>query len=316
MGAKMRKHLSKYKEITLIDLTEKRDIEQAEAEADRREAAKRLAEAKKAGLPVPEKPKPVKLPGFASLANANNGRLHCNFDFGSLKSTSLWRVEEPRFWIQLPEFARRGSKSYAFDLPEDRTDFTKYLLGPFAEQGIAVLNKKYEKHIEKSGIPEFKEFLVSYIERALGSCKQQGRSQGLRVMQVMKDMGLKPAHHMQVVNAYKHIASCHWLATYYGVRDIGPSVHVLKDIELMDQVINSKLLDNHPDLLERVAKVKRDLYKPIISKAAKKLVNKLLKINGLEFINTQRASEVSSDFGKQLSERRIARKFITNLIKK
>lgn len=316
LGAKMRKHLSKYKEITLIDLTEKRDIEQAEAEADRREAARKLAEAKKAGLPVPEKPKPVKLPGFASLANANNGKLHCNFDFGSLKSTSLWRVEKPRFWVQLPEFARRGSKYYAFDLPEDRTDFTKYLLGPFAEQGIAVLNKEYGKHIEKSGIPEFKEFLVAYIERALGSCKQQGRSQGLRVMQVMRDMGLKPAHHMQVVNAYKHIASCHWLATYYGVRDVGPSVHVLKDIELLDQTINSKLLDNHPDLLERVAEVKRDLYKPIISKAAKKLINKLLKINGLEFINTQRACEVSSDFSKQLSERRIARKFITNLIKK
>ena len=312
----MRQHLSKYKEIILIDLTEQRDIEQAQAEADRREAARKLAEAKKAGIAVPEKPKPVKLPGFASLANANNGNSRYNFDFGSLKSTSLWRVEEPRFWIQLPEFARRGSKSYAFDLPEDRTDFTKYLLGPFAEQGIAVLNKEYEKYIEKSGIPEFKEFLVAYIERALGSCKQQGRSQGLRVMQVMRDMGLKPAHHMQVVNAYKHIASCHWLATYYGVRDVGPSVHVMKDIELLERTINSKLLGNHPDLLERVAKVKRDLYKPIISKAAKKLINKLLKINGLEFINTQRACEISSDFSKQLSERRIARKFITNLIKK
>lgn len=315
LGAKMRKHLSKYKEITLIDLTEKRDIEQAEAEADRREAARKLAEAKKAGMPVPEKPKPVKLPGFASLANAGDNPAH-NFDFAYLKTTSSKRVIEPKFWVKLPDYPRRANKNYAFDLPDMPATYSRNLLQQFVDQGIAVLNKEYEKYIEKSGIPEFKEFLVAYIERALGSCKQQGRSQGLRVMQVMKDMGLKPAHHMQVVNAYKHIASCHWLATYYGVRDVGPSVHVLKDIELMDQIINSKLLDNHPDLLERVAKVKRDLYKPIISKAAKKLVNKLLKINGLEFINTQRACEVSSDFSKQLSERRIARKFITNLIKK
>ena len=50
---------------------------------------------------------------------------------------------------------------------------------------------------------------------------------------------------------------------------------------------------------------------------AKKLLNKLLKIKGLEFINVERACTVSSAvYETQLSERRVARKFLTNLIKK
>jgi hypothetical protein len=64
-AAHLREQLGKYKQIQLIDLTKAKDEAAAEAEELRRQKAKELREAKKAGT-APVKEKPVKLPGFAS----------------------------------------------------------------------------------------------------------------------------------------------------------------------------------------------------------------------------------------------------------
>ena len=317
-AAKLREQLSKYKQITLIDLTERKDIEAAEAEELRRERAKALREAKKDGT-APVKPKPVKQPGFAALANARcSQRPDATLYFRTLKSTNPIRVLEPRFWVKLPEFARRGSDTYAFDLPDDPSEYTRLILGMFADQGIAVMNKDYEKYIAKNNVPEFREFLVAYLERALGSCKQLGRSRGLLIRNVLKHCGVKKnKDNAAAVRAYRDITSDPWLATHYNVLDTGVSSSVNRDVELLDRTIGSQLLAERPDLLERVVKVQRDIQNPIPSKEAKKLLNKLLKIKGLEFINVERACTVSSAiYETQLSERRVARKFLTNLIKK
>lgn len=317
-AARLRTELGKYKQINLIDLTLAKDEAAAEVEALRRQKAKETREAKKAGL-IPTKPKPVKLPGFASLANAHtDGVAESAFVFRGLKSSDPHRVETPRFWIELPEFTRRGSTDYAYDLPASRGDYTRFLLGRFAKSGIALLNKDYEKYVEDNNIPEFREFLVAHLERALGSCKQLGRSSGLRVLNVMNDAGIKNKNQYRyVAHAYKQIAGDPWLATHYGILDVGVSRSVNRDVELLDRTINSELLANRPALLERVKAVKANLYTPIPSKEAKKLLNRLLKIKGLEFINIERACDISSSLcGTQLPERRAARKFITNLIKK
>lgn len=313
-SARAREVFGKFRDWNIHDLTEKKDEQNAVMRQSRSLAAKakrmKVAELKAAGLP-PEEPesKVEKLPGFPSLRNGNE---EWYFNFRAIKASGGHRVEAPRFWLDKPEFLPRIQ---AVCLPGCNKHQTIALLQRFLNDGMLIQNRAQQKYVDKHQLPEFKEYLIAYLERHLGACKQKGLVNGQLLTNVHR--AVRPNDDSgclleQKTRLFRLVMGDSWLRNKFGLKAYRVSQRVESDLILLDTLTDTTYLE--PEERERMVALRHKIATPIVKDEAKALFVLVSSIPQLRYVDIEELEEhlESSDINVRMA----ARHFIMNVLNK
>lgn len=310
-SARARDVFAKFTDWDVTDLTVEKDEENAEMRRKRSAAAKakreKAAALQAAGLP-PEEPeaKVEKQIGFPNLRNGMDGSY---FNFRCIKASGHYRVEKPRFWVDRPNTPSRQQAAFLHNCTRSET---VALLAPFLSEGILIQNQTQQKYVDKHQLPEFKEYLMQYLERNLRNCKQYGLQEGLKVFNISRavrpnDEGLLISYKTRIVQL---IIRDSWLRAKFGIKRRETSYPVDRDVQLLKTLLQSNYLGEEDK--ERMQALATKITTPIVSDEAKALFCLVSSNPRVRYLNTEHLEECISS--KDKNTRMAARKFIMNTL--